>query len=141
MNVHKGMALEFQFKCISCIVCSLWSNDIWETVRLRCAFGNDLDNGALCGPAMAIASVAAISAAVSPLWVESGDVSAAVLSTGASTSFIIRSFYALRRWRRSYIVVIFSVHTSILVNATPPKFLIGSSPNLVNIITIMGRCA
>ena len=34
-----------------------------------------------------------------------------------------------------------SVRTSILVNATPPKVLIGSSPNLVNIIIIMGRCA
>ena len=34
-----------------------------------------------------------------------------------------------------------SVRASILVNATPPKVLIGSSPNLVNIIIIMGRCA
>ena len=35
----------------------------------------------------------------------------------------------------------YSILTCSLVNATPPKFLIGSLPNLVNIITIMGKCA
>ena len=51
-------------------------------------------------------------------------------------------FYTRRRW--SYIVVILSVCPSVclfLVNATPPKFLIRPSTNLVNIIAIMGRCA